>query len=98
MSNLSPWKSNQTVTSLFLPRNGHITHTTINILSLCAHGIPWYPPSGPETDGNGNAVRNYPTNYHANPENGRILRKRKLRILIIMWPGLILSVYKPQFT
>ena len=52
MSNLSPWKSNQTVTSLFLPRNGHITHTTINILSLCAHGIPWYPPSGPETDGN----------------------------------------------
>ena len=78
MSNLSPWKSNQTVTSLFLPRNGHITHTTINILSLCAHGIPWYPPSGPEMDGNGNAVHNYPTNYHANPENGQIFAQKEI--------------------
>ena len=83
MSNLSPWKSNQTVTSLFLPRNGHITHTTINILSLCAHGIRhWYPPSGPEAE---TLTVITPQTIMLILKMAKFLRKRKSRILIIMW-------------
>ena len=29
-------------------------------------------------DGNGNAFRNYPTNYHANPENGQIFAQKEI--------------------
>ena len=37
-----------------------------------------YPPSGPETDGNGNDDRNYSTNYHTNPENGQIFAQKEI--------------------
>ena len=37
-----------------------------------------YPPSGPETDRNGNTGRNYSTNYHTNPENGQIFAQKEI--------------------
>ena len=90
MTNLSLWKSDQTVTSLFLPRNGHITHTTINVLSLCSHGIRQSParkkrPGRPSGTGN-RAVVITPQTHKIILKMDKFLRKRKLRILIIMWP------------
>ena len=90
MTNLYLWKSDQTVTSLFLPRNGHITHTTINILYLCSHGIHQSParkrrPGRPAGTGNRTAVIT-PQTHNLILKMGKFLRKRKSRILIIMWP------------
>ena len=46
---------------------------------------PWNPlvptirtGNGPEMDGNGNPDRNYPTNYHTNPENGQIFAQKEI--------------------
>ena len=60
---------------------------------------PWNPPLVPAIrTGSGNADRNYPANYHANPENGQIFAQKEITnfnyyVAMTYFVSLLTSIY-----